>query len=371
MRLSASTFTLVLSGVIASGLFLIAEQAGASPAAMPAATSQGHDLTSLVTQMEQVVFGSTRKNTPLAQRIKNLEIHAMCRTQKGTLKARVDKLEDVIGLNHSEYLPPLAPRMDSGLEKPKVAPQSQTVSSKSSGRSTNSNSRHLDRVPPISGRQAASSVETAKPRPVLPQDVRSVLVDAIKLHHSGNLPEAEAKFREVLKLDPYNGDACFSLGSLAEGRGDLAAALGYYSAASIANPNDREAKDAFLQVQERIGQQQQGPFVNPLSVASGDGHVPVLQARAAEFTDADLPQPGVLYAQNPIPSAPIMPPNYPAAAITQPPMPTMNIGQNSPPPRHSGGTGKAVAKGLARVAVGAALNYSGLHCPLCHLLRGF
>lgn len=369
MRLSALMLTLVFSAFIASWCF-------ASPSLAAPAAKQ--DLTSLVTEMEQVVFGATRKNAPLATRIKNLEIQAMCQAQTGTLKARVDKLISVVGLNHSDYLPPVAPTMDSDQKKPGVALDRlthQRAPHQEDSLGQNPRDTHAQQAHRSAGqarRQSTHPVAHTVQRATLRQEadmVRQNLVSGIKLHREGRLAEAEDRFKEVLKLEPYNGDACFSLGSLAEERGDLAGALGYYSAASVANPNDREAKDAVLQVQERISARQ-GPFVNPL-VSSRDGQAPLLQARAAEFTDADLPEAGVLYTQNPIPAAPVIPAGYPSPAIHQPPVPTVNIGQNPPPQRRSSGTGKAVARGLARMAVGAALNYSGLHCPLCNILRGF
>lgn len=342
MRLRASISTLVCAAVLITSGNVVASAA-------PPAAASSDSLTSLVTKMELVVFGSTRKNSPLAQRISNLEIHAACQTQKGTLKARVDKLVQVIGLTKSETAPPFAPPIATSISgKPHAAPIGT--------RATDSDSPNEH--PPATAANKAD-------------EVRHVLVQGIKLHQNGNLSDAEQKFKQVLKLDPYNADACFSLGSLAEGKGDLAGALGYYSAAAVANPNDREARDAVLQVQERIAQQQ-GPFVNPLSIASANGSAatPLLQARASEFTAADIQQQGMLYPQNPS-CASLGTPTFPTGNIRQSqPIPTLNVGQN-PPPRQSSGTGKAVARGLARVAVGAALNASGLHCPLCNILRGF
>jgi TolA-binding protein len=342
MRQRSLLLTLVIGVATASS-------SGITCAAFAAAPQVSHslDLTSQVAKMEQGVFGSVSKNKPLAVRIKNLEMHALCQTGRGTLKQRIDKLESVIGLS-TDTSPPFAPERN-GTEK------------KSAG--NRKTPAHLGTAP-----STAPSFNPADK----PGEVRRLLLEAIKLHQDGKLPEAEQRFREVVKLDPYNGDACFSLGSLAEARSDLAAALGYYSAASVADPNDKESRDAVLQVQEKISQQQ-GPFVNPLSVVSRNGQAPVLQARASEFTAADMPSAGILYPQTPMAAQPIVQqPYFPTGAVRQQnPIPVLNVGQNPPPVRQSSGTGRAVARGLARMAVGAALNASGLHCPLCNILRGF
>ncbi|MBY0547107.1 MAG: tetratricopeptide repeat protein [Candidatus Obscuribacterales bacterium] len=305
--------------------------------------------------MEQVVFGSTRKSAPLADRIRNLEIHAMCQTQTGTLKGRVDKLVQVIGLSNTETGTESKAERKTATSAPPFAPPIGITRPRNADPVANHSSVH--HIGATATKASVSKVD----------EVRQVLLHGIKLHQEGKLSEAEVKFKQVLTLDPYNADACFSLGSLAEGNGDLAGALGFYSTAAVANPNDREAREAVLQVQELIAQQQ-GPFVNPLSVAQ-KGATPLLQARASEFTAADIQQQGLLHPQAPA-YATLGPPTFPSGSIRQSSqaVPTLNVGQN-PPPRPS--TGKTVARGLARVAVGAALNYSGLHCPLCNILRGF
>lgn len=367
MRLRVSLLTLACSAwlVTSSGF------GSAASAATPQATSSARDLTSLVTQMELVVFGSTRKSEPLAERIRNLEVHAMCQAQTGTLKSRVDKLVQEIGLSTSQN------KVESKTESKTARTAERKPERKAESKATTTappfappigitRPRHVtpgashtgDR---LSGQTATGTAESKA------DEVRQALLQGIKLHQDGKLSDAEVKFKQVLRLEPYNADACFSLGSLAESKGDLAGALGFYSTAALANPNDREARDAVLQVQEHIAQQQ-GPFVNPLSVAQ-NGSTPLLQARASEFTAAEIQQQGLLYPQAPA-YATLGTPTFPSGSIrpSSQPVPTLNVGQN-PPPRPS--TGKAVARGLARVAVGAALNYSGLHCPLCNILRGF
>lgn len=370
MRLRVSILTLVCSAwLITSSSF-----SNAVSAATPQGSSSARDLTSLVTQLELVVFGSTRKSSPLAERIRNLEIHAMCQAQTGTLKNRVDKLVQEIGLSTS----PSQAKSETESKKGRTAesrtqrkaecktatpappfapPIGTTANTKPHDAATAANHSRDHHIGQTATRTAESKAA----------EVRQALLQGIKLHQDGKLSDAEVKFKQVLRLEPYNADACFSLGSLAESKGDLAGALGFYSTAALANPNDREARDAVLQVQEHIAQQQ-GPFVNPLSVAQA-GSTPLLQARASEFTAAEIQQQGLLYPQAPA-YATLGTPTFPSGSIrpSSQPVPTLNVGQN-PQPRPS--TGKAVARGLARVAVGAALNYSGLHCPLCNILRGF
>lgn len=348
MRRHISEMTLVCGALIAMG----AASVGETSAAPGQQVSQGQDLTSTVNRLEMAVFGSTSKTKPLAARINNLEIHTQCETQTGTLKSRVEKLVQTVGLGSSTSIStPVSEVSTTTKSTPTVV-----------GKKT-------EKAPPFAPPIHASHVSKPLTTAAKADEIRKVLVESIRFHQDGKLTDAEKGFKRVLELDPYNADACFSLGSLSEAKGDLTGALGYYSAAAVANPADREAQNAVVQVQERISQQQ-GPFVNPLSV-SNSGSPPLLQARASEFTTADMPQQGVFYPQTPM-SASLGTPTFPTGSIRpQQQIPSYNVGQSPPQQRPTSGTGRAVARGLARVAVGAALNASGLHCPLCNILRGF
>ena len=50
--------------------------------------------------------------------------------------------------------------------------------------------------------------------------VNQALVHAVRLHQAGDLPAAEAVYRQVLQVDPANADATHLLGMIALARGN-------------------------------------------------------------------------------------------------------------------------------------------------------
>jgi Flp pilus assembly protein TadD len=75
------------------------------------------------------------------------------------------------------------------------------------------------------------------------------------LYQQGRTVEAEYAFKHVLTLDSHSTDAFFNLGVIAETKGDLQGALGYYQRATALNPSDQELSDAVRAVQTKISSQ--------------------------------------------------------------------------------------------------------------------
>jgi tetratricopeptide (TPR) repeat protein len=130
------------------------------------------------------------------------------------------------------YLPPMAPQMDRS-----IFPQQQEVA------------RNVDDDLP------SQRPYQTDPEPV--DRVKRLLRDALQKHNAGDRNGAKHIFRQVLSIDPRNSDANFNLGAMAEDDGDLSTAANYYKAASLANPNDADVKDALAAVQGKIRQEQE------------------------------------------------------------------------------------------------------------------
>ena len=75
----------------------------------------------------------------------------------------------------------------------------------------------------------------------------------------------------------------------------------------------------------------------------------------------------------PVPTLGITPEQFPdvpltgSAKSTCPPPPTLNVGTNQ---SNGGGKMRRAASIFLTVGAGAALNMSGLHCPICHMMNG-
>jgi len=80
----------------------------------------------------------------------------------------------------------------------------------------------MSRPPYPAGRQQKDSV-----RPVPPPPVAAMLKQALQLHQSGNLAEAERLYRQILAIDPRHADGLHLLGTIAHqvGRDDVAVEL--------------------------------------------------------------------------------------------------------------------------------------------------
>ncbi|MBY0357197.1 MAG: tetratricopeptide repeat protein [Candidatus Obscuribacterales bacterium] len=216
------------------------------------------------------------------------------------------------------------------------------------------NSNNSPQIAPTFAKQELKSPDSSK----------LDLKEAIKLHQAGKTAEAEVLFKKVVKDSPYNADASYSLGVISESKGDLSAALGYYTTAAMANPDDKESRKAIQELQEKIAAKQDLPFVNPLTPGSN-----VLQARAIDVESLNSEPGGSYTAQQPQlnyanskHSAP-----HRGHAQRQNPVPTVGVVQN---PRQTPTKFMSpVARGVTNAALQYALRGTGLHCPLGSLLR--
>jgi tetratricopeptide (TPR) repeat protein len=86
--------------------------------------------------------------------------------------------------------------------------------------------------------------------------VKDLLRQAISQYGSGNAAEAEKSFNLVLKMDRENADAHFSLGAIAESRGDLEGAAGHYRISQRANPADADVQKAVVAVENKLRDRQ-------------------------------------------------------------------------------------------------------------------
>jgi len=239
-----------------------------------------------------------------------------------------------VGRTDSVMLPPVAPRLDPGPE-PSVAP---TILERATATGTQTSSDSIVTAsPPLSDRQLGQDLPAVEPTG---QQSLSSVDEMIRkgtiAHRAGNTEEAEKVFKEALVKSPFNSNACFNLGAIAEGRGDLASALGNYRTALIGTPNDLEIQQAIAQVESQIAQKQDSPFKNPLVTTSGA--TPLLQGNASEFD----PLSGQRISQTPV-----------AAPVAQ------RQSQRGSAWRTAGAVGANLFAGVARGAIRGAISGGG------------
>ncbi|MBX9720736.1 MAG: tetratricopeptide repeat protein [Candidatus Obscuribacterales bacterium] len=316
--------------------------------------------------IEQAIVGNTNSKQPIEKRIKELELKVFAKVQNGSLSNRISGLQKFAGISDkplsgniplgktpssvssSGFMPPLPPQFDNGQDGIKQAPDHGGSNSSSTQSATNTTTK-----------SATSSTTKSTSSTMTQEATAKRLEEAVKLHHSGKSVEAEQSLRIILANNPQNSDAYFSLGAIAESRGDLKTALEYYTSAMQANPNDSEAHDAVAELSRKITATANQPFYNPLGPPPEQGSSKVLQGRAWEL--------GSNATQNGMQGqAAFTAPNIRSANVSQQGIPTVGVSQ---PVRQSAGA--SIGRSLARAALGAALSGTGLHCPVCHMLQGF
>jgi tetratricopeptide (TPR) repeat protein len=261
-------------------------------------------------RLEREIGGSSVSRVPVEQRLKNLELKVFGKVGAGSMVSRLSSLEQFAGIKSPEH------RMGPAV--------------KAAGRSAEGAA-----VEPPASRLSRTFSEAA----VLAQNlsVENDLREAISLHSQGRLLEAENILKSIVDRDPGNVDAFYSLGALAEKRGDLKGALEYYTLALQSSPADLEIKNAVSDLSRRVQVSGNGSseetFVNPLS--------------------SSLQSPADLVRKGNTDEASRLPADSNSAAPQQQPPPAP---ASSPVQAKRSGAGSSAARALARAALRAALS---------------
>lgn len=266
-----------------------------------------------------------------------------------------------------------------------------------------------------------TSVPAAQATSTASSEVRNLLTYGARKHKEGSLTEAEDCFRRVLSQDPQNVDAFFNLGALAEGRGDLIVALGHYRAAHALNPKDKQITEAVSSMEKALKDGGSGsdtritrsgfsltpPFALPHPLPVG-GTI----ASPVDFTNTGFGGSLSAFPQRPQGQNLLTPSGYSASAAapvllpTADPAPVSQDGQlfqltgtqnaamppvvpvqqnNQTPPSLTVGNsqsgvaptgpsrGRMAARAAANMALSIGTSYAlrgtGLHCPICRIVR--
>lgn len=231
-------------------------------------------------------------------------------------------------------------------------------------------------APNLRGTSQPASPPTANTKD---PEVERLLRYGAESHRRGELTLAEEIFRQVLNQDPRNSDAYFNLGALAEGRGDYVAALGHYSAASIFNPGDAQIAEARAAMESAI--RTSGPR-SPLQMPSAaNGSIANIQAAPASSeavllesqysrSDPAVAQDGKVFQLRSNQDA-LLPPvlGVSPSQTVAPQIPVQPAAPISMPQSKSNRAARAVLGTALNIGASYALRGTGLHCPVCRLVR--
>lgn len=244
-------------GTIVAGTLLYGCIAGTLPVSARDSTDSDR-----LGQYETVVFGEEHSKQSTEKRLQELEKSLFGKVSRGTTASRLDSISKLVqGKTSSEYLPPVPPILDRSqfMKEPQAPPQRRETAA----------APQYDEAPPSAGSS---------------ERVTGMLREAMKLYSEGKLVDAERVYQSVLAIDFRNPDANFNLGAIAEDRGDLKAAAGFYRTASKSNPDDDEVKDALAAVEQKLRKSQTAtaPEKNEPNNAGND---PALKGIASQAAD--------------------------------------------------------------------------------------
>lgn len=215
-------------------------------------------------KLEKWLFFATFPTENDEDRIKRLEERTFGEATEGTVDDRLKKLDEVLSQRQKEKedqeKPAANPAPSSGASS---SPENNFGSSPGVSDSTSSSSQR-----PVSSTRAnsgANDAEAVKERQRIAvqaareQEMHDLLQEGAKLWRARQGPEAVERFEQVLRLDPQNPDAHFSIGVIKEAQGKLKEARDHYVLAAQKNPDNHDYDDAIAAVNRKLQAAPQDP----------------------------------------------------------------------------------------------------------------
>jgi TonB family protein len=180
-------------------------------------TSTGSSTQQRIAKLEESTFGTTHANLPMLKRLDALE-------------------SEILGTKHSaDNLMQRLTNLEAAVGSP---------------------SKHAVEATAKESSQTPAKVET--PQLSAPMtataDLTSTLADAVSAYDKKQIEKARDLFEKVLQIDPNSVDANYSLGCIAEDRGDFKHAQLFYQKAADKKPDDTEIATALKNVLEKVKQ---------------------------------------------------------------------------------------------------------------------
>lgn len=186
--------------------------------------------TQKITKIEKILFFKTYDSESLEKRVNRLEKRYFGETRSGDLTDRIEKIYQIA--------------------KPQIEAKDKesTTEADDSSSSTNSSSQYPKVKTNFEDPDKEKELDKKKLAALQARDeeIRVLLKEGISYWKKKDAINAETKFLQVVRLDPRNEAAFFSLGVLYEAKGDLNKALQNYNKANYINPNRLDYKDAIV-----------------------------------------------------------------------------------------------------------------------------
>jgi len=209
--------------------------------------------------MERHLFFRSYNDDSMEARLERIERRIFGTARSGTVEERLQRLNFVLAekieASKADPVETVMARIKSG---------ELTVSDNTTAKTTTSGTikqdspqSQKDKTPiqaqPIQKEKRLSQEEEELAvRAAREAELRNLLAEAVSFWRSGNSQEAIKSFKQVVRLDPQNSEAYFSLGIIAESGGKLDDALIYYRRAAQARADNAEYHEAVTAVTNKI-----------------------------------------------------------------------------------------------------------------------
>lgn len=222
VKLSTSLTILLLSINLAlAGVSSIAAQAQGT----------GGSVKQQLSALEQRLFFKTYDDSDEQSRIQRIEKQVFGQPLEGAIQERLAKI--------GAALPPIR-------EPERTAPgaqQQQAVPPPAAAGQTN---QHNDYEAEDAIEKARMQVQAARDT-----ELQRLLGEGVNLWRNRRAHEATEKFEQVIRLDPNNAEAHFSMGIIYEASGNFAEALSSYQRASASRPDNKDYRSAINDVEKK------------------------------------------------------------------------------------------------------------------------
>jgi len=228
----------------------------ASILSIPSSAAGGGDKAAL-SQLEQRLFYKTYESEDGDARVARLEKQVFGSATQGDIHERLERISAAVGPqeNPDGSVSGIKPQQQAVAPPPQQQPQQQQQS------------------PPVDEQSEAMQRAQVAVQAAREENINRLLGQGVGLWRAKRSREAIEKFEEVLRLDPGNAEANFSMGIAYESAGNYVEALTSYQRAAQQRPDNKDYADAVGAVQRKVSAKQK--------VDDGKGELRVLAEDAS------------------------------------------------------------------------------------------
>lgn len=211
----------------------------------PVAFAAGSNDTAVLSALETKLFFRNYAKDDLAVRLSRIEKRIYGDELGGTLEERLTRLAESQNTPFNPYAQPVSPPPQQSAEPQTRAASNQVEQPRQVSPEPTENNALDEQECAID--RAKVAVRAAKD-----EEISRLLADGVGFWRNKRSQEAIEKFEQVVRLDPNNAQAHFSMGIIEESQGNFVEALASYKKASQARPDNAEYREAMVAAEKKF-----------------------------------------------------------------------------------------------------------------------